>query len=164
MKLVRLLTGTANRVSDRAGCSSATPLVAPLHIAPPKPRRSAVAAGVCGLPGFTVPGVRLETVQVSDAGWSCGMATDEGEKAAYATFSVSQDPAVIEGIRKSQGFNGHGFDATHTLSDCAGKATYFAMEPGLRYTESLATGAPAPSDLFNAFTKEARAKFGCPTP
>lgn len=163
-KLVGLLTGAANRVSDRAGCAPPAPLAAPARIAPVMRQHPAVASGVCGLPGFTVPGVRMETVQVSDVSWSCGTATAEGEKAAYATFSVTQDPAVIEGIRKSQGFTGHGFDATHILSDCAGKATYFAMKPAPRYTESLGTGAPAPSDLFNAFTKEARAKFGCPTP
>ncbi|MFD3700321.1 hypothetical protein ACFWUZ_30050 [Streptomyces sp. NPDC058646] len=49
-------------------------------------------------------------------------------------------------------------------SDRAGKATYFAMEPGVRYNEAFASGAPAPNDLFNAFTKEARTKFGCRTP
>ncbi|MER7468749.1 hypothetical protein [Streptomyces sp. NPDC097981] len=163
-KLVGLLTGTANRVSDRAGCTPPAPLAAPARIAPVMRQRPAVASGVCGLPGFTAPGVRMETVQVSDVSWSCGTATAEGGKAAYATFSVTRDPAVIEGIRKSQGFTGHGFDATHILSDCAGKATYFAMEPGPRYTESLGTGASAPSDLFNAFTKEARVKFGCPIP
>ncbi|MFE1873023.1 hypothetical protein ACFW9N_19275 [Streptomyces sp. NPDC059496] len=163
-KLVGLLTGTANRVSDRAGCTPPAPLAAPARIAPVMRQHPAVASGVCGLPGFTVPEVRMETVQVSDVSWSCGAATAEGGKAAYATFSVTRDPAVIEGIRKSQGFTGHGFDATHILSDCAGKATYFAMEPGPRYTESLGTGEPAPSDLFNAFTKKARANFGCPTP
>ncbi|MFD6936952.1 hypothetical protein ACFWAP_12500 [Streptomyces goshikiensis] len=163
-KLVGLLTGTANRVSDRAGCTPPAPLAAPARIAPVMRQRPAVASGVCGLPGFTVPGVRMETAQVSDVSWSCGTATAEGGKAAYVTLSVTRDPAVIEGIRKSQGFTGHGFDATHILSDCAGKATYFAMEPGPRYTESLGTGASAPSDLFNAFTKEARVKFGCPTP
>lgn len=160
-KLVRLLTGTANRISTRAGCTPPAPLSAPHRIAPAAPQRLATAGSVCALPGFTLPAVLRETVQDSGATWSCGTATAEGAKQAYATFSATQDPAVISGIRKSKGFTGQGFDATHTVSDCSGKPTYFAMETGFRYTESLGAGAPAPQDLFAAFTKTAAAKFGC---
>ncbi|GAA3374104.1 hypothetical protein GCM10017750_06120 [Streptomyces racemochromogenes] len=56
---------------------------------------------------------------------------------------------------------GAGVDATHTVDDCSGKPTYFAMETGFRYTESLGAGAPAPRDLFTAFVKAAESKFGC---
>ncbi|MEE1798142.1 hypothetical protein PUR57_05530 [Streptomyces sp. JV176] len=163
-KVVELLTDTANRVSDRTGCALPTPPAASDRVAPVMPRQQAISTGVCGLPGFIVPEARVQSVQVSGISWVCGTATAEGETADYATFSVTQDPAVIEGIRKSEGFTGQGFDATHTVSDCSGKATYFAMEPGPRYTESIGTGAPAPKDLFNAFTEKVGAKFGCPTP
>ncbi|MFE4056552.1 hypothetical protein ACFXP3_09695 [Streptomyces sp. NPDC059096] len=162
-KVVGLLTGTANRVSDRTDCALPTPQPAPDRVAPVMPPQRAVSTGVCGLPGFTVPEVRVQSVQVSGISWVCGTATAEGEEADYATFSVTQDPAVIEGIRKSEGFTGQGFDATHIVSDCSGKATYFAMEPGPRYAESSGTGAPAPKDLFTAFTKKAGAEFDCPT-
>lgn len=54
-----------------------------------------------------------------------------------------------------------GFDATHTVDDCSGKPTYFAMETGFRYTESLGAGALAPRDLFTAFVKAAESKCGC---
>ncbi|PWK65143.1 hypothetical protein BCL76_113130 [Streptomyces sp. CG 926] len=160
-KLVGLLTSTANRISTRAGCTPPAPLSAPDRIAPPAAQRPATAGSVCALPGFTLPAVARETVQDSGATWSCGTATAEGPKQAYATFSATRDPAVISAIRKSKGFNGQGFDATHTLSDCSGKPTYFAMETGSRYTESLGAGAPDPQDLFTAFTKAAAAKFSC---
>ncbi|MFB0632292.1 hypothetical protein [Streptomyces sp. AB3(2024)] len=125
-----------------------------------RPRR----AGCCGLPGFTLPAVLRETVRDAGATWSCGTATAEGAKQAYATFSATQDPVVISGIRKSKGFTAQGFDATHTVTECSGKPTYFAMEPGPRYTESLGVGAPAPRDLFASFTKAAEGKFGCIKP
>lgn len=38
------------------------------------------------------------------------------------------------------------------------------METGPRHTESLGTGAPAPRELFTAFTKAAEAGFGCAKP
>ncbi|WP_030771824.1 MULTISPECIES: hypothetical protein [unclassified Streptomyces] len=163
-RLVRLLTGIVNRISARAGCTPPAPLSAPDRIAPGATQRPATAGSVCALPGFTLPAVLRETVQDSGATWSCGTATVEGAKQAYAIFSATQDPAVISGIRKSKGFTGQGFDATHTLSECSGKPTYFAMETGVSYTESLSAGAPAPQDLFTAFTKAAAAKFGCARP
>ncbi|MGW6690471.1 hypothetical protein [Streptomyces sp. NPDC054961] len=162
-KVVRLLTGAANRISARSGCTPPTPLSAPDRIAPAAEQRPATAGSVCALPGFTLPAVLRETVQDSGATWACRTATAEGAKQTYATFSATQDPAAISGIRKSKGFSGQGFDATHTLSDCSGKPTYFAMETGTRYTASLGAGAPAPQDLFTAFTKAAAAKFGCAT-
>ncbi|MFJ8017674.1 hypothetical protein [Streptomyces sp. NPDC096339] len=163
-KLVRLLTSTANRISARAGCTPPAPLSAPDRIAPAAEQRLAAAGSVCGMPGFTLPAVLRETVQDSGATWSCRTATGEGAKQTYATFSATQDPAVISGIRKSKGFTGQGFDATHTLSDCSGTPTYFAMQTGFSYTESLGAGAPAPQELFTAFTKAAAAKFGCAKP
>ncbi|MEU8502471.1 hypothetical protein AB0C86_38030 [Streptomyces lavendulae] len=163
-KLVRLLTGTANRVGSQAGCTPPAPLAAPDRMDPPAPQRPATAGSVCGLPGFTLPAVLRETVQDAGATWSCGTATAEGAKQAYATFSATQDPVVISGIRKSKGFTAQGFDATHTVTECSGKPTYFAMEPGPRYTESLGVGAPAPRDLFASFTKAAEGKFGCIKP
>ncbi|MFF4449820.1 hypothetical protein [Streptomyces sp. NPDC001502] len=160
--LVRLLTATANRIGTRAGCTPPAPLAAPDRIAPAAPQRLATAGSACGLPGFTLPAVLRETVQDSGATWSCGTAAGEGAEQAYATFSTTRDPAVIAGIRKSHGFTGQGFDATHTVTECSGKPTYFAMETGFRYTESLGTtGAPAPRELFTAFTNAAKAKFGC---
>ncbi|WP_327381765.1 hypothetical protein [Streptomyces sp. NBC_01207] len=163
-KLVRFLTDTANRISGRAGCEQSEPLSAPDRIAPATPQRPATAGSVCGLSGFTLPAVLRETVQDSGSTWSCGTAVGESSEQAYATFSATQDPAVIAGIRKSEGFTGQGFDATHTVTGCSGKPTYFAMEPGPRYTESLGAGAPAPRDLFTAFTKAAEARFGCAKP
>ncbi|MFF3618433.1 hypothetical protein [Streptomyces sp. NPDC002467] len=111
--------------------------------------------------GFILPAVLRENVQDGGSTWSCGTAAEEGAEQAYATFSVTQDPAAIAGIRKSEGFTGQGFDSTHTVTKCSGKPTYFAMEPGPRYTESLDAGAPAPRGLFIAFTKAAEARFGC---
>ncbi|MFE2548251.1 hypothetical protein ACFXGI_06835 [Streptomyces sp. NPDC059355] len=163
-QLVRLLTGTANRISTRAGCAPPAPLAAPARISPAAPQRLAAAGSVCGLPGFTVPAVLRETVQDSGTTWSCGTAAGEGARQAYATLSATQDPAVISGIRKSKGFTGQGFDATHIVSDCSGKPTYFAMETGVRYTESFGAGVPDPHDLFTAFTQAAEAKFGCAKP
>ncbi|MFJ7587478.1 hypothetical protein ACIQZO_08765 [Streptomyces sp. NPDC097617] len=162
-RLVRLLTGTVNRISARAGCTPPAPLLAPDRIAPAAEQRPATAGSVCGLPGFMLPAVLRETVQDSGATWSCGTATAEGAKQTYATFSATQDPAVISGIRKSKGFTGQGFDATHTVSACSGKPTYFAMETGSSYSESIGAGAPAPQDLFAAFTHAAAVKFGCAT-
>ncbi|MFD3555517.1 hypothetical protein ACFWWA_25990 [Streptomyces goshikiensis] len=163
-KLVRLLTDTANRISDRAGCAPSEPLTAPDRIAPAAPQRPATAGRVCGLPGFTLPAVLRETVQDSGSTWSCGTAAGEGPEQAYATFSATRDPAVIAGIRKSQGFTGQGFDATHTVTECSGRPTYFGMETGTRSSESRGTGGPAPRDLFTAFTKAAEATFGCAKP
>ncbi|MEU8892438.1 hypothetical protein [Streptomyces sp. NPDC048442] len=151
-----------------SGYAPATPPTAPGRLAPEAQQRTATAGSVCGLPGLALPAVKRETVRDFGDGpgqtWSCGTATGEGPGKAYATFSATRDPAVIAGIRRSKGFTGRGFDAIHTVSDCSGAPTYFTMDSGPRYTESLGAGGPSPRDLFAAFSKAAAAKLGCTGP
>ncbi|MGW1137150.1 hypothetical protein [Streptomyces zhihengii] len=173
VKLAGLLTDVANAAAERAGCAAGEPLVAPRTLAAaPAPRQPRDGA-VCGLAGMTFPGPREgigaeETVRDAPGPtWACHVA-------GYATYAVTQEPRVVEGIRSSPGYEaqpaaaGHamsGFDPYQAVTDCAGTPTYFSMETGPKYHDATGTpGTPRLRPLFDSFVAAAGDRFGCSAP
>ncbi|MFF3842285.1 hypothetical protein [Streptomyces sp. NPDC001930] len=174
VKLARLLTEVADKAAERAGCLTKGPLGAPATLAAgPEPRQVGDGA-VCGLTGLAFPGPegRTEAKETVRDGsirptWAC-------EVAGYATYAVTQEPPIVEGIRSSPGFKEQprvagrqvsGFDPQHVVADCAGVPTYFSMEFGRGYLDAVgAPGTPRIRDLFDEFVEAAGKRLGCSAP
>ncbi|MEU3743762.1 MULTISPECIES: hypothetical protein [Streptomyces] len=173
VKLARLLTDVANKAAERAGCLDKGPLGAPTALTASPESRLVDDAAVCGLQGLTFPGPdgrtrAEETVQENTRPtWAC-------EVAGYATYAVTQEPRIVEGIRSSPGFKEQprvagrqvsGFDSWHVVADCAGVPTYFSLEFGQSYQDAVgAPGTPRRQDLFDDFVEAAGKRLGCFTP
>ncbi|MCC3654654.1 MULTISPECIES: hypothetical protein [Streptomyces] len=172
VEVARLLTEVANHAAERADCAAERPLTAPDTLdAAPEPRRVRDGA-VCGLPGLGFPGPDapaevMETVQDHRGRiWAC-------EVAGYATYSVTREPRIVEGIRSSPRFKEQprvagmevsGFDSLHLVADCAGTPTYFSLEFDLGYTSTIGDPrTPRVRALLDNFAEVVGKRFGCST-
>lgn len=172
-KLARLLTDVADKAAERAGCLAKGPLEGPTALTAPPEARPVDDAAVCGLQGLTFPGPEgrtgaKETVQESTRPtWAC-------QVAGYATYAVTQEPRIVEGIRSSPGFKEQprvagrqvsGFAPRHVVADCDGVPTYFSLEFGRSYQDAAdAPGTPRRQDLFDDFVEAAGKRLGCSAP
>ncbi|WMX44760.1 hypothetical protein RGF97_07695 [Streptomyces roseicoloratus] len=169
VRLARLLTDVAGKAAERAGCRAKEPLRAPSALSRTPVPRPIEGGTVCGLTGLTFPGAprpgTMESVQDRvRPTWACRI---EG----YATYTVTQDPQMVEAIRSSPGFEeqppagdrrASGFDPWHVVADCAGASTYFSLEFGPRYDDAAGTpGTPRRQDLFHNFVESAGKRLGC---
>ncbi|KQX57967.1 MULTISPECIES: hypothetical protein [unclassified Streptomyces] len=187
VEFARLLTDVATRAAERAGCLTGGPLVAPaaLPAAPaPRPVRDGAVCGIEGLgfpgPGGRTPGTGAGTGSgavketVTGAPGESGRPTWACEVEGYATYAVTREPRIVEGIRASTGFTTQppvagrpvsGFDTRHVVADCAGVPTYFSMEFGRSYQDAAdAPGTPRRQDLFDDFVEAAGKRLGCSAP
>ncbi|MER5982440.1 hypothetical protein [Streptomyces sp. NPDC001787] len=171
--LAALLTDVANRAAERAGCAPDRPLTLSGGL-PAVPAGQKVPDGaVCGIKGLTFPGpaagrpAARQTVQGrTGPTWAC-------EVSGHATFSVTQEPRVLEAIASSPGFGEQpplaglrvsGFDQRHVVADCSGTPTYFSMEIGSTYQSALQSpGTPSAKAVFADFVTAAGKNYGCST-
>ncbi|MBQ0985995.1 hypothetical protein KBZ10_16005 [Streptomyces sp. F63] len=170
VEVARLLTEVANRAAERADCAAERPLTAPRTLdAAPEPRRVRDGA-VCGLPGLRFPGPDApaevtETVQDHRGRtWAC-------EVTGYATYSVTREPRIVEGIRSSPRFTEQprvagmevsGFDSSHVVADCAGTPTYFSLEFDRGYTSTIGDPrTPRVRALLDNFVEVVGKRFAC---
>ncbi|MFI0990612.1 hypothetical protein [Streptomyces exfoliatus] len=172
VKLARLLTDVADKAAERAGCLDKGPLGAPTALTASPESRPVDDTAVCGLQGLTFPGPEgrseAKTVQESIR------PTWAREVAGYATYAVTQEPRIVEGIRSSPGFKEQprvagrqvsGFDPWHVVADCAGVPTYFSLEFGPRYQAAAGgPGTPPRQDLFGDLVEAAGQRLGCSIP
>ncbi|WP_158710440.1 hypothetical protein [Streptomyces flavochromogenes] len=173
LALARFLTGVANRAAERAGCLAEGPLATPPTLTASPVSRPVEKSAVCGLEGLAFPGPEgwteaKETVQESRRPtWAC-------EVAGYATYAMTQEPRIVEGIRSSPGFKEQpqvagrrmsGFDPRHVVADCAGVPTYLSLEFGQGYQDAVGSpGTPRRQDLFDGFVEAIEKRLGCSTP
>lgn len=186
--LAALAVDAANRLMDHLECD-ADRLKAPLSIDATPVERDADPGRLCGVPGFSLPAAstgRARKIREVAPGarvplWTCFVALEQAPDdsgdgrrdrgSGFATYSVVQDPVVIDGIKRSKGYaeespiDGRpvtGFDPTHIVATCAGKETYFAMEIGTQQLRSWEKpGAPRDAELFRSFVEKAGPSFGC---
>ncbi|MDV9187075.1 hypothetical protein R6L23_02385 [Streptomyces sp. SR27] len=183
VRLAGLLTDVATRAAERAGCLTGGPLVAPAALtASPEPRPVEDGA-VCGIEGLGFPGPGGRTPEAAEGAvketvtgvpgesgrptWACAV---EG----YATYAVTREPRIVEGIRASTGFEEQppvagrpvsGFDPRHVVADCAGVPTYFSLGFGRSYLDAVGSpGTPRMRDLFDDFVRAAGKRLGCSAP
>ncbi|MEU8622742.1 hypothetical protein [Streptomyces sp. NPDC048623] len=170
VKLARLLTDVANRAAEGADCRGKEPLRAPAGLAAPAGPRPVRNGAVCGLADleFPVPGQRTKATERMQEHirptWAC-------EIAGYATYAVTQEPQIVNGIRSSPGFKEQspvagrrvsGFDPRHVVADCAGTPTYFSLEFGPSYNDAVGTpGTLRMQDLFDNFVESVGKRIGC---
>ncbi|UYQ62374.1 hypothetical protein [Streptomyces peucetius] len=93
------------------------------------------------------------------------------ERSGYITYSVTRDPLILAGIKKMDDYSAEdpipgwpvtGVGPRHIVANCNGTETYFAMELGVQYTETLeSAGFVKDHVLFRDFVESVGKQFDC---
>ncbi|NML48803.1 hypothetical protein HHL19_00240 [Streptomyces sp. R302] len=181
LALSRILVEAANRSVRAAGCAQSDQS-APTELAPIPKERKTDKARQCGVDGFLYRGPDTDVSEVAHepgAGsgtWACTVrlknrSAPSVERSGYLTYSVTRDPLIIAGIKKSADYSTSspipgwpvtGVDGRHIVANCGGTQTYFAMALGSQYLKTMeSAGRVKDHVLFRDFVESVGKQFGC---
>ncbi|WP_159024684.1 hypothetical protein [Streptomyces sp. CB02613] len=182
--LARLLTHTAQKVAEAAGCSD-DELGEPTTLFAPDAPRTAVPHNLCGLKGFSLPKAALaegaaepgqEQLNEAPHTWACDVDLD-GTDNARVSFTATTDSTILDaalregkGFKKLPGASGTVVGANEAILQCAGGKVYFAANWSPEYEGVLLDHTrhrqPSYSEVrratFQNFLDAAAASRNCP--